>query len=82
MNVGNGFSKGQVDRIMFIKKVDGELVVAQVCVNDIIFVSMKDDLAHSFSSMMQTKFKMSLIGELNYFFDLQIRQNESGIFMI
>ena len=66
---------------MFIKKVDGELFVAQVYVDDIIFGSTKDDLAHSFSSMMQTEFEISMIGELNYFLGLQIRQNDSGIFI-
>ena len=66
---------------MFIKKVDGELVVAQVYVDDIIFGSTKDDLAHSFSSMMQTEFEISMIGELNYFLGLQIRQSDSSIFI-
>ena len=42
---------------------------------------MKDDLAHSFSSMMQTKFEISMIKKLNYFLDLQIQQNELGIFI-
>ena len=66
---------------MFIKKVDGKPVVAQVYVDDIIFGSTKDDLAHSFSSIMQTEFKMSMIGELNYFLGLQICQSDSGIFI-
>jgi len=63
--MANRFSRGQVNRILFIKKVDGELVVAQVYVDEIIFRSTKDDLAHSFSSMMQTEFEISMIGELN-----------------
>ena len=71
--VANGFSRGQVDKTMFIKKVDGELVVAQVHIDDVIFRSTKDDLAHSFSSMMQIEFEMSMIGGLNYFLELQIR---------
>ena len=71
--VANGFSRGQADKTMFIKKVDGELVVAQVHIDDVIFRSTKDDLAHSFSSMMQIEFEMSMIGELNYFLELQIR---------
>ena len=50
--VSNGFSRGQADRTLFIKKVKGELVVAQIYVDDIIFRSTKDDLAHSFSSIM------------------------------
>ena len=48
----NGFIRGYADQTLFIKKVNGELVVAQVYVDDIIFGSTKDDLAHSFSSMM------------------------------
>ena len=71
--VVNGFSRGQADKTMFIKKVDGELVVAQVHIDDVIFRSTKDDLAHSFSSMMQIEFEMSMTGELNYFLELQIR---------
>ena len=77
----NGFSRGQADRTLFIKKVDGELIVAQVYVDDIIFGSTKVELAYSFLSIMQTEFKMSMIGELNYFLRLQIRQNDSGIFI-
>ena len=70
--VANGFSRRQADRTLFIMKVDGELIVAQVYVDDIIFGSTKDNLAHSFSSMMQTEFEMSMIGKLNYFLGLQI----------
>ena len=55
--VANGFSRRQVDWILFIKKVDGKLVFAQVYVYDIIFGSTKDDLSHSFSSMIQTEFR-------------------------
>jgi len=79
--VANGFLKGQANRTMFIKKLDVELVVAQVYVDDIIFGSTKDDLAHSFSNMMQIEFEMSMIGEFNYFLELQIWQNNSSIFI-
>ena len=77
--MSNGFTRGQANRTLFIKKVDGELVVAQVYVDDIIFGSTKDDLAHSFSSMMKTELEISIIGELNYFLGLQIHQSDSGI---
>lgn len=70
--MANGFSRGQTDRTLLIKKVNGKLVVAQVYGDDIIFESTKDDLAHFFSSMMQAEFKISTIGELNYFPRLQI----------
>lgn len=57
------------------------MIVAQVYVDDIIFGSTKDELAHSFSKLMQEEFEMSMIGELTHFIGLQIRQQELGIFL-
>ena len=75
------FTRGKVDQTLFIKKEDGELIVAQVYVDDIIFGSTKDELAHDFSKLMQAKFEMSMIGELTHFLILQILQQDSGIFL-
>ena len=55
--------------------------MAQVYVNDIIFRSTKDELAHSFSKLMQAEFEMSMIGELTHFLGLQIHQQDLGIFL-
>ena len=60
---------------------DSELIVTQVYVDDIIFGSTKDELANSFSKLMQAKFEMSMIGELTHFLGLLIRQQDSGIFL-
>ena len=57
------------------------MIVTQVYVDDIIFGSTKDELAHSFSKLMQAKFEISMIGELTHFLGLQIRQQDSGIFL-
>ena len=79
--VSHGFTRGKADQTLFIKREDGELIVAQVYVNDIIFGSTKDELAHRFSELMQAEFEMSMIGELTHFLRLQIRQQDSGIFL-
>ena len=79
--VSHGFTRGQADQILFIKKENGELIVAQVYVDDIIFGSTKDELAHDFSKLMQDEFEMSMIGQLSHFLGLQIRQQESSIFI-
>ena len=60
--VSHGFTRGQADQILFIKKENGELIVAQVYVDDIIFRFKKDELAHDFSKLMQDEFEMSMIG--------------------
>ena len=57
------------------------MIVAQVYVDDIIFGSTKDELAHSFSKLMQAEFEMSMIGELTHFLGLQICQQNLGIFL-
>ena len=65
-----GFTRGKADQTFFIKREDDELIVAQVYVDDIIFGSTKDELAHGFSKLMQAEFEMSMIGELIHFLGL------------
>ena len=79
--VSHRFTRGKVNQTLFIKKEDGELIVAQVYVDDIIFRSTKGELAYSFSKLMQAKFEMSMIRELNHFLGLQIHQQKPGIFL-
>ena len=75
------FTRGKADQTLFIKREDNELIVAQVYVDDIIFGSTKDEFAYSFSKLMQDEFEISMIRELTHFLSLQIRQQESGIFL-
>ena len=70
----HGFIRGKADQTLSIKRENGELIVAQVYVDDIIFGSTKDELAHGFLKLMQVVFEMSMIGELTHFLGLQIRQ--------
>ena len=79
--VSHGFIRGKVDQTLSIKREDGELIVPQVYVDDIIFGSTKDELAHGFSKLMQAEFEMSMIRELTHFLGLQICQQNSGIFL-
>ena len=68
--VSHGFTRGKADQTLFIKREDGELIVTQVYVDDIIFGSTKDKLAHDFSKLKQAEFEMSMIGELTHFLGL------------
>ena len=64
--MSHGFTRGKVDQTLFIKREDDELIVAQVYVDDIIFGSTNDKLAHDFSKLMQAEFEVSMIGELTH----------------
>ena len=53
----------------------------QVYIDDIIFASTNEKLCMDFGSCMKKEFKMSMMGELNYFLDLQIKWRSDEIFV-
>ena len=79
--MSHGFTRRKADQTLFIKREEDKLIVAQVYVDDIIFRLTKDELAHSFSKLMQGEFEMSMIRKLTHFLGLKIRQQDSGIFL-
>ena len=56
-------------------------MLIQIYVDDIIFGSTNESLCKEFSIDMQSEFEMSMMGELNYFLGLQIKQTNYGIFV-
>ncbi|GJX68670.1 putative ribonuclease H-like domain-containing protein [Tanacetum coccineum] len=76
----NRFQKGKIDQTLFIKKQKGDIFLVHVYVDDIIFGST-NELCTEFEKLMHDKFKMSSMGELNFFFGLQVKQREDGIFI-
>ncbi|GJX29494.1 putative ribonuclease H-like domain-containing protein, partial [Tanacetum coccineum] len=49
--------------------------------DDIIFGSSNPRLCREFEALMHDKFKMSAMGELNFFLGLQVLQKKDGIFL-
>nr|GEW23814.1 hypothetical protein [Tanacetum cinerariifolium] len=60
----NGFQRGKIDQILFIKKQKGNILLVQVYVDDIIFGSTNKDLRKAFEKLMKDKFQMSLMAEI------------------
>nr|GEX94716.1 hypothetical protein [Tanacetum cinerariifolium] len=75
------FSKGTVDPTLFIRREGKGILLVQIYVDDIIFVLTKPDLCESFSKIMCSKFKMSMMGKLSFFLGLQISQSTRDIFL-
>ncbi|GJV22765.1 retrovirus-related pol polyprotein from transposon TNT 1-94 [Tanacetum coccineum] len=69
------------DKTLFIKKDKGDILLAQVYVDDIIFGSTKKSLCDEFEGLMHKRFQMSSIGELTFFLGLQVQQKDDGIFI-
>ncbi|GJT70440.1 retrovirus-related pol polyprotein from transposon TNT 1-94 [Tanacetum coccineum] len=74
------YKMGMVDNILFTKKKSSNLIIVQIYVNDIIFGSTCQDMCYDFAKIMHDEFEMSMMGELNFFLGLQIKQIEDGIF--
>jgi len=79
--LAKGFTRGQADRTLFIRNQGTDKLIAQIYIDDIIFGATLDSLAHEFSEEMKQEFEISMIGELNYFIGLQVKQTAEGIFI-
>ncbi|KAJ9539229.1 hypothetical protein OSB04_031962 [Centaurea solstitialis] len=79
--IAEGFTRGNIDITLFVKSYKDHVFLAQIYVDDIIFGSTKAKLCKKFESLMQSQYKMSMMGELTYFLGLQVKQYEKGIFI-
>nr|GEV12177.1 hypothetical protein [Tanacetum cinerariifolium] len=74
------YKMGMVDNTLFTKKKNSNLIIVQIYVDDIIFGSTFQDMCDKFAKILHDEFEMSMMGELNFFLGLQIKQIEDGIF--
>ena len=79
--VNQGYRKVGSDETLFVKEENGRLMIAHIYVDDIVFGGMSNQMVQHFVQQMQSKFEMSLVGELNYFLGLQVKQMEDTIFI-
>ncbi|XP_059075017.1 uncharacterized mitochondrial protein AtMg00810-like [Cryptomeria japonica] len=79
--ISKGFTKGNVDSTLYTKVVSNDLLAIEIYVDDIIFGSTNDELSQSFSTIMKSKFEMSMLGPLSFFLGIQVSQLEHGLFI-
>ncbi|KAK1415001.1 hypothetical protein QVD17_30770 [Tagetes erecta] len=77
----HGFSRGQIDPTLFMKRENEDLLCVQVYVDDIIFGSTSSSMCKEFEEIMKSRFQMSSMGEINFFLGLQVKQSADGIFI-
>ena len=76
--IQNKFVKGKIDNTLFIYMTNGDVILVQVYVDDIIFGSTSYKLCKQFEKLMAKKFEMSMMGELTYFLGLLIKLTDNG----
>ncbi|WVZ84354.1 LOW QUALITY PROTEIN: hypothetical protein U9M48_031394 [Paspalum notatum var. saurae] len=77
----SGFVMGSVDKTLFLLSRGGDTLIVQIYVDDIIFGGSSHALVSSFAEHMNREFEMSLMGELQFFLGLQIKQGPEGTFV-
>ncbi|KAK6149097.1 hypothetical protein DH2020_016622 [Rehmannia glutinosa] len=81
----NGFAKCRHQHALYVKVKEVEkgqdCLLVQIYVDDIIFGATNESLCKKFSKLMQGEFEMSMMGELNFFLGLQIKQCQEGIYI-
>jgi hypothetical protein len=76
-----GFEMGKVDKTLFLLRQGNDILIVQVYVDDIVFGGSSHSLVARFAEDMRKEFEMSMMGELQFFLGLQIKQAKEGTFV-
>jgi hypothetical protein len=72
--IEKGFTIRKIDTTLFTKKLNDEIFICQVYIDDIIFGSINEDYCKEFGELMSKEFEISMIGELTFFLGFQVKQ--------
>jgi hypothetical protein len=78
---GKGFEMGKVDKTLFLLRQGDDILIVQVYVDDTVFGGSSQSLVARFAEDMSKEFEMSMMGELQFFLGLQIKQAKEGTFV-
>jgi hypothetical protein len=76
-----GFEMGKVDQTLFLLRQGNDILIVQVYVDDIVFGGSSNSLVVRFAEDMSREFEMRMMGELQLFLGLQIKQSKEGTFV-
>jgi hypothetical protein len=75
------FKMGKADQTLFRLRQGRDILIVQVYVDDIVFGGSSNSLVARFAEDMSREFEMSMMGELQFFLGLQIKQSKKGTFV-
>nr|GEV39314.1 hypothetical protein [Tanacetum cinerariifolium] len=81
MDVKTDFLNGAVDPTLFTRRARNDLLLVQIYVDDIKFASTNTAMCDEFANQIANKFKISMMGQMSFFLELQISQSPRGIFI-
>jgi hypothetical protein len=72
---------GKVDKTLFLLMQGDDILIVQVHMDDIVFGGSSASLVARFAEDMSKELEMSMMGELHFFLELQIKQVKEGTFV-
>jgi hypothetical protein len=72
---------GKVDQTLFVLRQGRDILIVHVYVDNIFFGGSSNSLVARFARDMSREFEMSMMGELQFFLGLQIKQSKDGTFV-
>jgi hypothetical protein len=72
---------GKVEQTLFLLRQGKDILIVQVYMDDIVFGVSSNSLVARFAEDFSREFEMSMMGKLQFFLELQIKQSKEGIFV-
>jgi hypothetical protein len=76
-----GFEMGKVDQTLFLLRQGRDILIVLVYVDNIVFGGSSNSLIVRFAEDMSREFEMSMMGKLQFFLRLRIKQPKEGTFV-
>jgi hypothetical protein len=77
--IKNSFMIGKANSTLFIRKMDKDLFVCQIYIDDIIFGSTSKSFYDEFSKIVTDRFEMYMMGVLTFFLGFQTSKSKKGL---
>ncbi|KAE8706666.1 hypothetical protein F3Y22_tig00110388pilonHSYRG00007 [Hibiscus syriacus] len=77
----NGFTQCPYEHALYVKKEKGNLLFVVLYVDDLIFMGNNEEMIKDFKEAMTRELKMIDLGLMKYFLGLEVRQENTGIFV-
>ena len=77
----NGFQQCPYEHALYVKKEKEKILLVAIYVDDLIFLGNNNQMIEEFKGTMTQEFEMTDLGPMKYFLGLEVRQEETGIFI-
>ncbi len=78
----SGFQTSNVDYSLYVKKTNREIVIIVIYVDDLIITRNSDADIFDLKKLLKQMFEMKDLGELRYFFGVEVIQFPKGIWLL